>query len=68
MSENKDGGSTALCAINVRRFLYIINVGDSSCVLVKNNFESYKLNNEHIPLREDEAKRIKEKGSVIYKK
>jgi protein phosphatase 1L len=47
----KDGGSTALCAINEGKEVYIINVGDSACVLVDNDYEIKKLNQEHKPDR-----------------
>lgn len=30
----RDGGSTALCVINVGTELFVINVGDSACVLI----------------------------------
>lgn len=30
----RDGGSTALCVINKGTELFVINVGDSTCVLI----------------------------------
>lgn len=30
----RDGGSTALCVINVGTEIFVINVGDSACVLI----------------------------------
>jgi hypothetical protein len=52
----------------VDHILYIINLGDSIGVLIKKSFEVVKLNNEHTPNREDEAKRILENGCAILKK
>lgn len=53
-----DGGSTALCVLNEGRTLYVMNVGDSTCVLVKEDFTLTKLNSEHKLNREDEFKRV----------
>lgn len=61
----KDGGSTALCAINVGKEVYIINVGDSACVLVDNDYEIKKLNQEHKPDRQDETQRITSNNGYV---
>ncbi|KAM3145749.1 hypothetical protein pb186bvf_002044 [Paramecium bursaria] len=66
--KQKDGGSTALLAINCDKQLYCINLGDSTCVhIARDNVE--KLNREHKPSIPDEAERIRQNlGHVIYLK
>ena len=52
------GGSTALCVINKHKDLYVVNLGDSACVLINEEYEIEKLNLEHKLNREDEFKRV----------
>ncbi|CAD8087083.1 unnamed protein product [Paramecium primaurelia] len=61
----KDGGSTALCVINVGKELFVINVGDSACVLIDKDFQITKLNQEHKPDRVDESKRIIDNNGFV---
>ncbi|CAD8182498.1 unnamed protein product [Paramecium pentaurelia] len=61
----KDGGSTALCVINVGKELFVINVGDSACVLIDKDFQITKLNQEHKPDRLDESKRIMDNNGFV---
>ncbi|CAD8092851.1 unnamed protein product [Paramecium sonneborni] len=61
----KDGGSTALCVINVGKELFVINVGDSACVLIDKDYQITKLNQEHKPDRLDESKRITDNHGFV---
>lgn len=57
-SNNLVGGSTALCVVNEEKNLFIVNLGDSACVIITDEGEIEKLNLEHKLNREDEFKRI----------
>ena len=57
-SNNLVGGSTALCVVNEEKNLFIVNLGDSACVVITDEGEIEKMNLEHKLNREDEFKRI----------
>jgi len=42
-----DGGSTALCVLNQDKQLFIANVGDSTCILIQEDYTIIKMNSEH---------------------
>ncbi|CAD8160891.1 unnamed protein product [Paramecium octaurelia] len=59
------GGSTAICVINRHKDLYIVNLGDSACVLITEECEIQKLNLEHKLNREDEFKRVEQMATIL---
>ncbi|CAD8149513.1 unnamed protein product [Paramecium octaurelia] len=59
------GGSTALCVINREKDLYVVNLGDSACVLMTDQYEIEKLNLEHKLNREDEFKRVEKMATIL---
>ncbi|EGR32250.1 protein phosphatase 2c, putative [Ichthyophthirius multifiliis] len=62
------GGSTALCCLVKQENLYIINCGDSTCVLVTNDNNIIFLNQLHKPSEEKEMEMLKKKGAIILGK
>ncbi|CAD8072584.1 unnamed protein product [Paramecium sonneborni] len=64
--ENQNlGGSTALCVINNNKDLYVVNLGDSACVLITEDKKIEKLNLEHKLNREDEFKRVEQIATIL---
>ncbi|CAD8066131.1 unnamed protein product [Paramecium sonneborni] len=64
--ENQNlGGSTALCVINKHKELYVVNLGDSGCVLITDENKIEKLNLEHKLNREDEFKRVEQIATIL---
>ncbi|CAK79705.1 unnamed protein product (macronuclear) [Paramecium tetraurelia] len=59
------GGSTALCVINKHKDLYVVNLGDSACVLITEELQIEKLNSEHKLNREDEFKRVEQIATIL---
>ena len=66
-------GTTSIISVIYNRFLVVSNVGDSECLLIKRRtLGSYTSNNvdvlskKHNPKDEDEKKRVKEKGGILF--
>lgn len=59
------GGSTALVAIRTQKYIYIINCGDSSAVMVNSHVDNVKLNSEHRLNNENELQRVVSNGGII---
>jgi serine/threonine protein phosphatase PrpC len=64
--KNKNGGSTALCALFKKDVAYVINLGDSIAYIINDN-KPIKLNKEHNAREEEEKMKVEEKGGVIIK-
>ena len=70
MIDSNLSGSTCVSIIYTPIKMYVINVGDSRCILGKLNkttskFECEVLSNDHKPSVQEEAERIKKKGGRI---
>lgn len=67
LSQPHNAGSTLIMIFVVKKQAYIVNIGDSRCVVYNKNNKSIKdLSNDHKPNRIDEHARIKSNGGVIF--
>lgn len=60
-----DCGSTALCVINQKDLLYVVNLGDSGCLLVKKDYSHKKLTEEHKLSSKSEYHRVEKLATIL---
>lgn len=61
-------GSCAICVIIINDTAYVVNVGDSRCLMSMNaGAQTAVLSRDHKPDDEDERLRIKAAGGKVYR-